>query len=341
MYDNEIKDQFVELRAEGKSFGDISTQLGIAKSTLHRWEDEREADIARLRRIQWLETEAQCGRRIEDHLTHLIYHMMDCEDRIQQFKTTEYSLRDAFAILRQSRREYYQLRALLMGTGTTSRKSNKTERFVENAETNTRNTNDLQQPKPQSFDFPPAQNSTDAAVASHDSDTANEGSQAIPSPGGEGKGEGDSSVCVINFPESNKTERSQENATTEPHNTNDLKQSTPASFDSPSTQDSIHTAAAADDFRTVRERSQAVPSPGAADEVSVKNGFNLGQGEGDSNDSAPTNSAVENPSNSQPSPPDDFLGSIVINPLECGAAVVSKWLEHEQAHAARRNGKSH
>jgi len=41
MHSNETKDQFVELRASGKSFGDIAEQLNVSKSTLHGWEDER------------------------------------------------------------------------------------------------------------------------------------------------------------------------------------------------------------------------------------------------------------------------------------------------------------
>ncbi|MCI0747618.1 MAG: helix-turn-helix domain-containing protein [Verrucomicrobia subdivision 3 bacterium] len=171
MHNNETKDKFVELRAAGQSFGQISEQLGVAKSTLHHWEDERADDIARLRRLKWEETEAEWGERIEDQLTDLACFMKDCKHRINQFTLDHYSLRDAFAILRESRREYFRLRAILMGTPSrtqtsvrsvssvvqpASEKPNKTERFTESEPAGPLITNDLQQPKPESFDFPTA-----------------------------------------------------------------------------------------------------------------------------------------------------------------------------------------
>ncbi|MCI0746070.1 MAG: hypothetical protein L0Y58_11750 [Verrucomicrobia subdivision 3 bacterium] len=85
MHTNETKDQFVELRAEGKSFGQISEQLGVAKSTLHQWEDERADDIARLRRIEWEEREHRWGRNIEELMTDRIGQMMDYEMRLRDF----------------------------------------------------------------------------------------------------------------------------------------------------------------------------------------------------------------------------------------------------------------
>lgn len=195
MYNNEIKDKFVELRAGGKSFGDISQELGVVKSTLHRWEDERADDIARLRRIEWEEQEHRWGRNVEELMSDLTCRMLDCEMRLNDFQPRQLSLRDTMALLRESRREYFRLRAMLMGAASRPRstrklstsaiaispglstaaaapapsaacavacdlKSNETERSKENDVTQPRNTNDLQQPDIQSFDFDSLQNQT-------------------------------------------------------------------------------------------------------------------------------------------------------------------------------------
>lgn len=48
----EEKQEFIKLRAEGKSFADISDELGISKSTLQKWEKEFERDIATLKQAE-------------------------------------------------------------------------------------------------------------------------------------------------------------------------------------------------------------------------------------------------------------------------------------------------
>src|SRR5687768_3590404 len=92
MYSNDIKDQFVELRAAGKSFGDIAQQLHVSKSTLHGWEDERADDIARLRRLQWEETEKSLGRRLEDELENLACRLIDWEGLMNDVNLSNHSL---------------------------------------------------------------------------------------------------------------------------------------------------------------------------------------------------------------------------------------------------------
>lgn len=181
MHPQETKNLFVELRAAGKTFGEIAEQLHVSKSTLHAWAEERADDIARFRRIQWEEWEAEATIRMEDRMENLACHIADYELRLSQFHFGQLSLRDTVMLLRESRREYYRLRGLLMGTGRSSRKSapnsvepknssassnlsmesvppavteepNKTERSHENGATQPRNTNDLQQSQPESFD---------------------------------------------------------------------------------------------------------------------------------------------------------------------------------------------
>jgi transposase-like protein len=49
--DPALKDQFVELRAQGMSFAAIAERLDVAKSTLITWSKEAENDIGNLRQI--------------------------------------------------------------------------------------------------------------------------------------------------------------------------------------------------------------------------------------------------------------------------------------------------
>jgi transposase-like protein len=51
MKDPALKDQFVELRAQGMSFAAIAERLDVAKSTLITWSKEAENDIGNLRQI--------------------------------------------------------------------------------------------------------------------------------------------------------------------------------------------------------------------------------------------------------------------------------------------------
>lgn len=51
MKDPALKDQFIELRAQGMSFAAIAERLGVAKSTLITWSKEAENDIGNLRQI--------------------------------------------------------------------------------------------------------------------------------------------------------------------------------------------------------------------------------------------------------------------------------------------------
>lgn len=51
MYDNKMKEKFVELRAQGKSFVSIADTLGVSKPTLVDWSHELQDDIRNLRTI--------------------------------------------------------------------------------------------------------------------------------------------------------------------------------------------------------------------------------------------------------------------------------------------------
>lgn len=48
---NEVRDQFVELRAQGMSFASIAERLGVSKTTLIGWSKDMREDVANLRQI--------------------------------------------------------------------------------------------------------------------------------------------------------------------------------------------------------------------------------------------------------------------------------------------------
>ena len=50
MKPNELKQEYIRLRAEGKSYSYIADKLHISKSTCSKWETQLEADIAQLKR---------------------------------------------------------------------------------------------------------------------------------------------------------------------------------------------------------------------------------------------------------------------------------------------------
>lgn len=51
MYDAKVKEQFVELRAQGKSFASIAESLGVSKPTLIEWSGEMNESVKNLRAI--------------------------------------------------------------------------------------------------------------------------------------------------------------------------------------------------------------------------------------------------------------------------------------------------
>lgn len=50
MKPSELKQEYIRLRAEGKSYSHIADKLHISKSTCSKWETKLEADIAQLKR---------------------------------------------------------------------------------------------------------------------------------------------------------------------------------------------------------------------------------------------------------------------------------------------------
>ena len=159
MYDNETKNQFIELRAEGLSLDAISARLNVPRATLGRWHHESIEQIQRLRSLQWHLLEEQIGHRLEDSLQRIAQRIRKWEDELDTRDPHRRNTVEVVRIIRDSRREYLQLRALLLAPLQPSRgrpaclnsldpqKRDKTRQTLDALDTTTLPTNDLQQPE--------------------------------------------------------------------------------------------------------------------------------------------------------------------------------------------------
>jgi len=114
MYDNETKNQFIELRANGLSLDAISAQLSVPKTTLGRWHHESLEQIQRLRALQWHLLEDQIGERLEDILGRIAQRIRKWDNKLDGQLSVYQKPGDSIRVIRESRREYLQLRALLL-----------------------------------------------------------------------------------------------------------------------------------------------------------------------------------------------------------------------------------
>jgi hypothetical protein len=159
MHTLETRNQFIELRAEGLSLDAISSRLNVHRATLGRWHHESVEQIQRLRALQWHLLEEQIGERLEDTLTRIARRIRKCEDELD---TRDHRYRKAVElvrIIRDSRREYLQLRALLLAPLQPTRgrgaclasldphKRDKTRQTPDALDTTPLPTNDLPQPE--------------------------------------------------------------------------------------------------------------------------------------------------------------------------------------------------
>ena len=160
MYDTETKNQFIELRAQGLSLDAISAQLSVPKTTLGRWHHESLEQIQRLRSLQWHLLEEQIGHRLEDSLHRIAQRIRRWEDELDTRDPHCRTTPELVRIIRDSRREYLQLRALLLAplqptrrriaclTSLDPQKRDKTRQTSDALDTTSSPTNDLQQPEP-------------------------------------------------------------------------------------------------------------------------------------------------------------------------------------------------
>jgi hypothetical protein len=158
-YTDKTRYLFVQLRARGISLGVISTQLDVPKSTLGDWDKSFADEIARLRAIEWEVVEEKFGRTLEQDLCAMAERIRKWEARIDRMNPDHFRVREVLAVLRETRREYFRRRAILMApldntltravTRSLSRHPDEAGRYTFLPSTPLHHTNDLQQPPTQ------------------------------------------------------------------------------------------------------------------------------------------------------------------------------------------------
>ena len=185
----EIRQKFIALRADAHSIPKIASLLSVAQSTLRLWEKDDALEIAHLRRSYWEDAEDKVGITIEHRLRRMAAWIKGAEDELEKRHFDLMNNRDLMRFLRESRREYFRLRAMLFNapgarptspaattaktktaklnpipsaepstadeipTANLSEKIDKIGELADFPETQPRNTNDLQQSKSSPADF--------------------------------------------------------------------------------------------------------------------------------------------------------------------------------------------
>ena len=154
-YPDKTRYLFVQLRARGISLGVISAQLDVPKSTLGDWDKSFADEIARLRAIEWEAVEERFGRTLEQDLCAMAQRIRKWEARIDRMNPDHFKVREVLAVLRETRREYFRRRAILMAplentltravTRSLTRHPDESGRYTFLPPTPLHNTNHLQQ----------------------------------------------------------------------------------------------------------------------------------------------------------------------------------------------------
>src|SRR6185503_6342597 len=126
MHTQETRQKFIELRAASQSIATISSSLGVAQSTLRLWEKDDALEIARLRRINWEDAEDKVGITLEDRLHRMAEWIKGAEDELEKRHFDLMNNRDLMRFLRESRREYFRLRAMLFSAENTLQRTHHT-----------------------------------------------------------------------------------------------------------------------------------------------------------------------------------------------------------------------
>lgn len=83
MKPQELKQEFIRLRAEGRSYSYIAQELHISKSTCTKWEQMLEADIARLKREELNTLYEEYAMKKEGRIRQLGDTLARIEDALQ------------------------------------------------------------------------------------------------------------------------------------------------------------------------------------------------------------------------------------------------------------------
>jgi len=307
MYSLETKNQFIELRAQGLSLDAISAQLSVPKTTLGRWHHDSLEQIQRLRALQWHLLEEQIGHRLEDSLQRIAQRIRKWEDEVDSRNPQHRKTPEIVRMIRDSRREYLQLRALLLAplqptrsrtAGATSLDSQKRDKTGQNPDALTTTPlppNDLQRPET---------SMSHSAEAAHPPVTPDV-RRGLTSP----------------EPSANP-DPSTADAAHDPA-ANHLHASSPEPIPESATLDlqSTDAAVASVCAPVTPEVTRGLTSPDTIDNTAPQMA------------NAEDHSQIDDED-------DDFLGSVVVSPYECGAAVVLKTLQQQSAHRQRQAART-
>ncbi len=154
-YPAETRTTFLQLRARGTSLGAISTELSVPKSTLSDWDKQLADEISRLRAIEWEAVEEELGRTLEQDLRKMAERIRKWEARIDRMNPDHFDIRQALALVRETRREYFRRRAILMAplarpSRSSSQHPDESGRFSIPSDPQPLNHNHIQQPPSES-----------------------------------------------------------------------------------------------------------------------------------------------------------------------------------------------
>jgi transcriptional regulator with XRE-family HTH domain len=99
MKDNETKDRFVELRAQGKSFATIAEELNVSKPTLIEWSKDLQVEIANLRAVNVEALHERYRLTKERQLQALSHQLETVEAEIEKRGLTDVPTDKLFNIL--------------------------------------------------------------------------------------------------------------------------------------------------------------------------------------------------------------------------------------------------
>src|SRR5688500_18893442 len=110
-YPDKTRYLFTQLRARGISLGAISAELDVPKSTLGDWDKQLSVEFGRLRAIEWGPSTNCLARTLEQHIRAMAERIRKWEALINRMNPADFRVREALAVLRETRREYFRRRA--------------------------------------------------------------------------------------------------------------------------------------------------------------------------------------------------------------------------------------
>jgi transposase-like protein len=108
MYDEQIVQRFIELRASGRSYSRICNELNVTKPTLVAWSRKHQFQIQNLKAIELEALGEKWLTPVADRVNTLGGHLQRVESEIAKRDLTELSTPQLFVAARSLRRQIEQ-----------------------------------------------------------------------------------------------------------------------------------------------------------------------------------------------------------------------------------------